>query len=100
MLVSNNREWGKRKLADKWDGGVYTVIGVNPAIHVYKIRDVSGCTMVVHRNLLLEVNFFPLSGMDHSNDTNDTDQLLVCSEAEQDSNWGHNTALPSEMLIC
>lgn len=60
VLVANKGERGKRKLADKWEDGVYTVVGVNPSIHVYKIQDAVGHTRVVHRNLLLEVNFLPL----------------------------------------
>lgn len=34
VLVANMREQGKRKLADKWEDRVYTVVGVNPGIHV------------------------------------------------------------------
>lgn len=63
VLVANKGERGKRKLADKWEDGVYTVVDVRPDIHVYKIQDGAGRTRVVHRNLLLEVNFLPLLEM-------------------------------------
>lgn len=57
VLVANKGERGKRKLADKWEDGVYTVVDVRPDIHVYKIQDGAGRIRVVHGNLLLEVNF-------------------------------------------
>lgn len=69
VLVANTGERRKRKLADKWEDGVYTVVGANPGIHVYKIQDAAGHTRVVHRNLLLEVNFLPISGLDQIEDT-------------------------------
>lgn len=62
VLVTNKTERGKRKLS-VWEDGMDTVVGVNPSIHVYKIQDVDGITRVLHRNLLLEVNFLPLPGM-------------------------------------
>jgi hypothetical protein len=60
---------------------VYTVVGVNPSINVYKIQDAVGHTRVVHRNLLLEVNFLPLPGLDQAESADATDQ----SWAEEDS---------------
>ena len=61
MLVANKGCRGKRKLADRWGDTMYTVIASKPALHVYRIRDDLGNEKVVHRNLLLEVNFLPLS---------------------------------------
>uniref|UniRef100_A0A3P9PXQ3 Integrase catalytic domain-containing protein n=1 Tax=Poecilia reticulata TaxID=8081 RepID=A0A3P9PXQ3_POERE len=58
--VANKGERGKRKLADKWEDVVYTVVKVHPEIHVYKIQDTEGHTKVVHRNLLLDVSFLPV----------------------------------------
>lgn len=84
VLVANRGERGKRKLADKWEDGVYTVVGANPNIHVYKIQNAEGRTRVVHRNLLLEVNFLPLSRMDESQDTHAHDQSLVSEESVQE----------------
>ena len=60
---------------------MYTVVGVNPSINVYKIQDAVGHTRVVHRNLLLEVNFLPLPGLDQAESADATDQ----SWGEEDS---------------
>ncbi len=37
VLVSNKGERGKRKLVEQWEDKVYTVVDVNPSIHVYKL---------------------------------------------------------------
>lgn len=84
VLVANKGERGKRKLADKWEDGVYTVIGANPNIHVYKIRDTAGHTRVVHRNLLLEVNFLPLSGLDECLDAHANDRSFTSEESDRE----------------
>lgn len=60
VLVANKGCRGKRKLADKWEPIMYTVVASKPSIHVYKIRDRAGNERMVHRNLLLQVNFLPL----------------------------------------
>lgn len=67
-MVAKKEERGRRKLADKWGDGVYTVVGVNPNIYVYKIQDATGHTRVVHRNLLLDVNFLLLPEMNQRED--------------------------------
>ncbi|KAJ0002663.1 hypothetical protein NQD34_007812 [Periophthalmus magnuspinnatus] len=41
VLLANKKERGKRKLADKWESTVYTVVDVNHETHTYKIRDSS-----------------------------------------------------------
>lgn len=66
VLLANKGVTGKRKLSDKWKPSVCTVVAAKPALHIYRIRDQDGCERVVHRNLLLQVNFLPL------NDTHDT----------------------------
>jgi len=87
----SGRSSGSTILADKWEGGVYTVIGVNPSVHVYTIQDAVGHTKGVHRNLLLEVIFLPLPGMDqgkiaHARSTNDeSDQEDCVSDDEMAS---------------
>lgn len=83
VLVANKSERGKRKLADKWEDGVFTVVEVNPDIHVYRIRDASGRTKVVHRNLLLEVNFLPIVGIDKEQSTSENNQPLIIVESDQ-----------------
>ncbi|TWW77028.1 hypothetical protein D4764_12G0004180 [Takifugu flavidus] len=60
VLVANKGARGKRKLADKWELVVCTVVASKPALHIYRIRDTDGNERVVHRNHLLEVNFLPL----------------------------------------
>ncbi|CAI5693109.1 unnamed protein product [Oreochromis niloticus] len=61
VLVANRKERGKKKVADRWESTVYTVIDVNHDTHTFRIRDsVSGRERVVHRNLLLVANFLPL----------------------------------------
>ncbi|KAF7669961.1 hypothetical protein LDENG_00105450 [Lucifuga dentata] len=84
VLVANKGERGKRKLADKWEDKVYTVVDMNPGIHVYKIQDAAGQIRVVHRNLLLEVNFLPLPHMDHSGHTDTTTQSFADDESDQE----------------
>ncbi|KAG1950295.1 interleukin-1 receptor accessory protein-like 1-A [Pimephales promelas] len=99
VLVANKGERGKRKLVDKWEDGVYTVVGANPNIHVYKIQDAEGHTRVVHRNLLLEVNFLPFSAMDESQDTHANDQSLISEgSAQEDCDSGDDTASVSGLL--
>lgn len=60
VLLANKAERGRKKLADRWEDIVYTVIECNPKTHTYRIRNpVTGQSRVVHRNLLLGVNFLP-----------------------------------------
>ncbi|KAI3368288.1 hypothetical protein L3Q82_008000 [Scortum barcoo] len=60
VLLANKAERGKRKLADKREPTIYTVMDCNPQTHIYKIEDENGKTRVVHRNLLLDVSFLPV----------------------------------------
>ncbi|KAK0135029.1 Transposon Ty3-I Gag-Pol polyprotein [Merluccius polli] len=61
VLVANKKERGKRKVADRWESTVYTVVGRNVETHTYKICDTTtGQERVVHRNLLMLVNFLPV----------------------------------------
>lgn len=67
VLVANKGERGRHKLADRWGDVVYTVESSNPKTHTFVIRDpISGQTKVVHRNLLLCVNFLPVLPEDAS----------------------------------
>lgn len=60
VLVANKGARGKRKLSDKWEPVMYTVVASKPALHIYRVRDRHGNERVVHRNLLLDVNFLPV----------------------------------------
>ena len=60
VLLANKGVRGKCKLSDKWMPVIYTVVASKPALHIYRIRDRDGNERVVHRNLLLQVNFLPL----------------------------------------
>ncbi|XP_048019552.1 uncharacterized protein LOC125250815 [Megalobrama amblycephala] len=65
VLLANRGEKGMRKVADKWDSVLYEVQSVRPEINVYRIKDVqTGKERVVHRNLLLPVNFLSWDGDD------------------------------------
>ncbi|KAI5614528.1 interleukin-1 receptor accessory protein-like 1-A isoform X1 [Silurus asotus] len=45
VLLANKGCRGKRKLADKWEPTMYSVVSSNPTLHIYKIRDRSGPTV-------------------------------------------------------
>ena len=60
VLVANKGIRGKRKLSDKWEPVVSTVVDSKPALHIYRIRDRDGHDRVLHHNLLLQVNFLHL----------------------------------------
>lgn len=75
VLLANRGERGKRKIADKWESNLYEVMSVRSPINVYRIRDTeTGREKIVHRNLLLPVNFLYKDGVDlpsrsHSSDS-------------------------------
>ncbi len=58
VLLANRGVKGMKKVADKWDSILYKVQSARPEINVYRIKDAqTGREKVVHRNLLLPVNF-------------------------------------------
>ena len=58
VLLANRGEKGKRKVADRWDSTPFDEVSVRAGVHVYRIRDnVTGKEKVVHRNMLLPVDF-------------------------------------------
>lgn len=64
VLLANKKERGKKKVADRWESTVYTVMDRNTETHTYRICDtVTGKERVVHRNLLMLVNFLPVEGV-------------------------------------
>lgn len=97
VLVANKGERGRRKLADKWSPTIYTVVSRDPRCHTYRIKNTStGQEKVVHRNLLLLVNFLPfeldqeqgsVSSFDtiqESSDVSSVDQELSVVDSECD----------------
>lgn len=81
VLLANKGERGKKKLADRWEPTVYTVVDRQPHIHVYKVEDSNGHCKVVHRNLLLDVNFLPVIGPEKLS-TGDSSNYEIGSEEE------------------
>ncbi|KAL2100544.1 hypothetical protein ACEWY4_002305 [Coilia grayii] len=58
VLLANRGEKGKKKIADRWNSTPFDVVSVRSSINVYRIRDaVTGKEKVVHRNILLPVDF-------------------------------------------
>ncbi len=61
VLLANKTERGKMKIADRWESAVYTVVDHKPQTHTYRIQNpATGQEKVVHRNLLLLVDFLPV----------------------------------------
>lgn len=88
VLLANKGERGRRKLADRWAPGVFTVVNKRPETHTYKIQDRMGNIKVVHRNLLLEVNFLPVtmpesmrSSEEQGSDSMDCDQNTKAADS-------------------
>ena len=88
VLLANKAERGKRKIADKWEPTMYTIIDRKPQTHVYTVRDESGKIKVVHRNLMLDVSFLPVP--EQSREELDEDASDVDSE---DSEFQPSSAL-------
>ena len=61
QLLANKGERGRRKLADHWDSHLHTVVEKHENTHTFWIKS---CTTdrekVVHRNLIMPVNFLPI----------------------------------------
>ncbi|KAK9519953.1 hypothetical protein VZT92_022644 [Zoarces viviparus] len=61
VLLANKGERGRRKLADRWERNIYTVVAKQENTHTFRIRNcATGQEKVVHRNLIMPVNFLPL----------------------------------------
>ncbi|XP_047209004.1 uncharacterized protein LOC124860071 [Girardinichthys multiradiatus] len=78
VLIANRGVPGKRKVADKWESTPYEVMSVKPDINVYRVKDIlTGRERVVHRNLLLSVNFLPCDrGEDLESVRSDSDAAI------------------------
>ncbi len=80
VLVANKGKRGKRKLADKWDPVVYTVMDRNLQMHTYKLKDEKGNVRIVHRNLMLDISFLPVELPDEEGSI-----LLSAGESEDET---------------
>ena len=61
VLLANKGERRCRKLADSWESHLYTVVEKQENTHTFKIRNgETGQVKVVHRNLIMPVNFLPV----------------------------------------
>lgn len=79
VLLAKRGERGKRKVADRWDSNPFDVVSVRSAVNVYRIRDtVTGKEKVVHRNMLLPVDFLTFPGQEGN---------LASLEESQSDNW-------------
>uniref|UniRef100_A0A3B1IUQ7 Gypsy retrotransposon integrase-like protein 1 n=1 Tax=Astyanax mexicanus TaxID=7994 RepID=A0A3B1IUQ7_ASTMX len=97
VLLANKGERGKRKLADRWESTMYTIIDSNPKTHIYKIEDDRGRVKVVHRNLILDVSFLPVQ--EASQDeifSDDSDRVDDSQAAGSDSFGKGNTDVTEE----
>ena len=95
VLLANKGERGKKKLADKWEPVMYTVVERNPKTHIYRISDVSGRCKVVHRNLLLDVSFLPVRDTLEDQSvvsSSDAGDLSVCGEKDGLSSLGEESS--------
>lgn len=82
VLLANRAERGKKKVADRWESTVYTVVDKIPDTHTFRIRNtVTGQEKVVHRNLLLLANFLPVTDAC----CNDSTSLPLSSDVDADS---------------
>lgn len=69
VLVANKGGRGRRKLADRWESILYTVVSKDLRCHTYYIRHPhTGQEKIVHRNLLLRANFLPVE-LDHERES-------------------------------
>lgn len=81
VLVSDKRGRGKQKTADRWESTIHTVVSVNASTHTYRIRNsMTGQERVVHRNLLLLVNFLPVD----VDNVSDHDSMPSCENESSD----------------
>lgn len=93
VLIANKGERGKKKLADKWDPTVYTVVDRNLLTHTYKLENVEGRERVVHRNLILDISFLPVETTEGR--LSDTESVKSCTidpldSLEEDREGGTN----------
>lgn len=83
VLLANRGERGRRKLADRWESTLYTVISKDSRCHTYRIKNPdNGHEKVVHRNLLLQASFLPVN-VDHETEPSFSSVGQESQEAER-----------------
>lgn len=60
VSLANKGKRGRRKLVDRWGNTVYVVVAKNCGLITYQIRSPTGTVKMVHRNVIMPVNFLPL----------------------------------------
>ena len=61
VLLANKGERGWRKLADRWESHLYTVVEKQDNTHTFRLRNcATNQEKVVHRNLIMPLNFLPV----------------------------------------
>ncbi|XP_061823055.1 uncharacterized protein [Nerophis lumbriciformis] len=61
VLLANKGERGRRKLDDRWENHLYTVVEKQESTHTFRLRNcATDQEKVVHRNLIMPVNFLPV----------------------------------------
>lgn len=117
VLLANKGERGRRKLADKWESTLYTVVAKNARCHTYKIKNSrTGLEKIVHRNLLMLANFlpivtvseseeFPLSELSESNSASGepvqelSEDLQESSRLSRTADWVMQTSIFGERMV-
>lgn len=85
LLMANRKERGKKKLADRWESTIYTVVDMNAATHTYRIRDtITGQEKVIHKNLLMLANFLPVGDSSELSDHASSVSVAVSSAPTPD----------------
>lgn len=94
VLLANKGERGRRKLADRWESHLYTVVEKQDNTHTFRLRNcATNQEKVVHRNLIMPVNFLPvpdIPGDDGSfvSDLTDEAEIESVVGADQDRSSG------------
>lgn len=67
---------------------MYEVVAGNPDIHVYKIKDINSDKLkVVHRNLLLPVNFLPINDGQETRTSGSGEMVPEVNPSEVEDKW-------------
>lgn len=86
VLLAVRGEKGRRKLSDRWESVPYDIVSVRPDINVYRIKDtLTGKEKVVHRNLLLPVDFLNFNGDDTASCIMESDLGVPADDSGQGS---------------